>query len=219
VRVTQGHTITGNAPRYHWYLNKSLRLSLDHLLFTATVMALHSVRFSSRRGGHRRRTLHAANRHPRHTPHPINWAQSIQARPLHHTTSANPRFHVEHPSRWQSENKKTRHLGNSPKHRVSWGSSVGLRRRSLDHALACGYPLTGASRFQSEGKKSCRLPKLMDGPRPTPVFDAPEGFLHGQRTIDKKRNPPSHARAGTGRSRRCRTIFRSLHTFWRFSSV
>jgi hypothetical protein len=168
VSVTQGHTFTGNAPRYHWYLNKSLRLSLDHLLSIRRSCLTSVYELPADAGDTAARLLTPRIDIRGTRPAPINWAQSIRARPLHHTTSTKPRFHVE-----QGSKEKTRHLGNSPKHRVSWGSKGWPRRRqNADRSIspsAFTYSPAAARRFQPTEKTFWQFAQIHAQP-PHPPF-------------------------------------------------
>lgn len=134
VRVTQGHTITGNAPRYHWYLNKSLRLSLDHLLslrrsWLCTPSGSPADAGDAAAGLFTPRIDIRGTRLTRSTG-PNRFGQGQYTIP-HRPTPG---------STWnRGEKKKTRHLGNSPKHRVSWGSKVGQVERQMLKSDSCIY--------------------------------------------------------------------------------
>lgn len=137
VRVTQGHTITGNAPRYHRYLNKSLRLSLDHLLSLRrswlctpsgspadagdAAAGLFTPRIDIR-GTHLVRSTGPSRFGQGHKKIP---QQSMAGS---HRSVPDWQHRRRDAGQMTNPNEKTRHLGNSPKHRVSWGSEWrGLR--------------------------------------------------------------------------------------------
>ena len=179
MRVTQGHTITGNAPRYHWYLNKSLRLSLDHLLSLRRSWLCTPSGSPADAGdtaaGLLTPRIDIRGTRPTRSTGPNRFMQGQYTIPHRRT----PGSTWNTPPRWQSENKKTRHLGNSPKHRVSWGSQVGQDAENAESRLLHSS-IRSPGRGGCDGSKKvfpiCRDSHGASEHPKNPVFGSPEGF-------------------------------------------